>query len=133
MNTEIKQFLEKNPDYIIELARDVNCHNCSFPEFDYYSFDELVNCWNPDDFKSFCLLFADAIKDKTFDDKSSVFVFDDFGDLNMTTIEELREEALDNMDEVMSHVFDLYPHYIYIYDEEFEKLIKKVVNEMEVK
>lgn len=129
--TKVTEYLNENLDVAVDVAREINGWDGSFPEFDTVDLQEFVSWFLYDTNKAAELveIILNSL-DNLSSDTETIRVTD-YREIEEITDEDLENEVVDYIDEIVEKLDELYPSHITIWDSDLEELLDEGEDEEE--
>ena len=120
--TKVTEYLNNNLNVAVDVAREINCWDGSFPEFDTVDLQEFVSWYLYDTTKAAELveIILNSL-DNLSSDTETIRV--NYREIEEITDEDLENEVVDYIDEIVEKLDELYPSHITIWDSDLEELL----------
>lgn len=129
--TKVTEYLNDNLNVAVDVAREINGWDGSFPEFDTIDLQEFVSWYLYDTTKAAELveIILNSL-DNLSSDTETIRVTD-YREIEEITDEDLENEVVDYIDEIVKRLDELYPHNVSIWDKDLEELLDEEEEEEE--
>ena len=129
--TKVTEYLNDNLNVAVDVAREINGWDGSFPEFDTVDLQEFVSWFLYDTNKAAELveIILNSL-DNLSSDTETIRVTD-CREIEEITDEDLENEVVDYIDEIVEKLDELYPSHITIWDSDLEELLDEEDEEEE--
>ena len=129
--TKVTEYLNENLDVAVDVAREINGWDGSFPEFDTVDLQEFVSWFLYDTNKAAELveIILNSL-DNLSSDTETIRVTD-YREIEEITDEDLENEVVDYIDEIVEKLDELYPSHITIWNSDLEELLDEGEDEEE--
>ena len=129
--TKVTEYLNDNLNVAVDVAREINSWDGSFPEFDTVDLQEFVSWFLYDTNKATELveIILNSL-DNLSSDTETIRVTD-YREIEEITDEDLENEVVDYIDEIVERLDELYPSHITIWDSDLEELLDEEEEEEE--
>ena len=129
--TKVTEYLNDNLDVAVDVAKEINGWDGSFPEFDTVDLQEFVSWFLYDTNKAAELveIILNSL-DNLSSDTETIRVTD-YREIEEITDEDLENEVVDYIDEIVEKLDELYPSRITIWDSDLEELLDEEEEEEE--
>lgn len=120
--TKVTKYLNDNLNVAVDVAREINCWDGSFPEFDTVDLQEFVSWYLYDTNKAAELveIILNSL-DNLSSDTEMIRV--NYREIEEITDEDLENEVVDYIDEIVERLDELYPNKISVWDSDLEELL----------
>lgn len=128
--TKVTEYLNNNLNVAVNVAREINCWDGSFPEFDTVDLQEFVSWYLYDTTKAAELveIILNSL-DNLSSDTEMIRV--NYREIEEITDEDLENEVVDYIDEIVERLDELYPNKISVWDKDLEELLDEEEEEEE--
>ena len=128
--TKVTKYLNDNLNVAVDVAREINCWDGSFPEFDTIDLQEFVSWYLYDTTKAAELveIILNSL-DNLSSDTEMIRV--NYREIEEITDEDLENEVVDYIDEIVERLDELYPNKISVWDSDLEELLDEEDEEEE--
>ena len=128
--TKVTKYLNDNLNVAVDVAREINGWDGSFPEFDTIDLQEFVSWYLYDTTKAAELveIILNSL-DNLSSDTEMIRV--DYREIEEITDEDLENEVVDYIDEIVERLDELYPNKISVWDKDLEELLDEEDEEEE--
>ena len=128
--TKVTKYLNDNLNVAVDVAREINGWDGSFPEFDTIDFQEFVSWYLYDTTKAPELveIILNSL-DNLSSDTEMIRV--NYREIEEITDEDLENEVVDYIDEIVERLDELYPNKISVWDKDLEELLDEEDEEEE--
>ena len=120
--TKVTEYLNNNLNVAVDVAKEINCWDGSFPEFDTVDLQEFVSWYLYDTTKAAELveIILNSL-DNLSSDTEMIRV--NYREIEEITDEDLENEVVDYIDEIVERLDELYPNKISVWDRDLEELL----------
>ena len=128
--TKVTEYLNDNLDVAVDVAKEINGWDGSFPEFDTVDLQEFVSWYLYDTTKAAELveIILNSL-DNLSSDTEMIRV--NYREIEEITDEDLENEVVDYIDEIVERLDELYPNKISVWDKDLEELLDEEDEEEE--
>ena len=128
--TKVTEYLNNNLNVAVDVAREINGWDGSFPEFDTIDLQEFVSWYLYDTTKAAELveIILNSL-DNLSSDTEMIRV--NYREIEEITDEDLENEVVDYIDEIVERLDELYPSHITIWDSDLEELLDEEEEEID--
>ena len=128
--TKVTKYLNDNLNVAVDVAREINGWDGSFPEFDTIDLQEFVSWYLYDTTKAAELveIILNSL-DNLSSDTEMIRV--NYREIEEITDEDLENEVVDYIDEIVERLDELYPNKISVWDKDLEELLDEEEEEEE--
>lgn len=129
--TKVTEYLNDNLNVAVDVAKEINGWDGSFPEFETVELQEFVSWFLYDTNKAAELveIILNSL-DNLSSDTETIRVTD-YREIEEITDDELENEVVDYIDEIVERLDELYPSHITIWDSDLEELLDEEEEEEE--
>ena len=121
--TKVTEYLNENLDVAVDVAREINCWDGSFPEFDTVDLQEFVSWYIGDATRAAELIEIILNSLDNLSSDTEMIRVTDYKEIEEITDDELEEEVVGYIDEIVERLDELYPDKISIWDSDLEELL----------
>lgn len=121
--TKVTEYLNENLDVAVDVAREINCWDGSFPEFDTVDLQEFVSWYIGDATRAAELVEIILNSLDNLSSDTEMIRVTDYKEIEEITDDDLEEEVVDRIDEIVERLDELYPDKISIWDSDLEELL----------
>ena len=127
---KVTEYLNDNLDVAVDVAKEINGWDGSFPEFDTVDLQEFVSWYLYDTTKAAELveIILNSL-DNLSSDTEMIRV--NYREIEEITDEDLENEVVDYIDEIVERLDELYPNKISVWDKDLEELLDEEDEEEE--
>ena len=120
--TKVTEYFNNNLNVAVDVAKEINCWDGSFPEFDTVDLQEFVSWYLYDPTKAAELveIILNSL-DNLSSDTETIRV--NYREIEEITDEDLENEVVDYIDEIVERLDELYPNKISVWDKDLEELL----------
>ena len=128
--TKVTEYLNNNLNVAVDVAREINGWDGSFPEFDTIDLQEFVSWYLYDTTKAAELveIILNSLDNLSSDTK---MIRVNYREIEEITDEDLENEVVDYIDEIVERLDELYPNKISVWDKDLEELLDEEDEEEE--
>ena len=117
---KVRIYLHENLDVAVDVAREINGWDGSFPEFDSVELEEFVS-WYSHDANELVKILLNSLDNLSSD--TEMIRVSDYNEIEEITDEDLENEVVDYIDDIIEKIDEHYPHHISIYDSDLEEIL----------
>lgn len=121
--TKVTEYLNNNLDVAVNVAREINSWDGSFPEFDSVELEEFVSWYIGDDASKLVEIILNSLDNLS--SNTEMIRATDFNEIEEITEEDLENEVVDYIDEIVDKLDELYPHSVSVWDSDLEELLNE--------
>ena len=118
---KVRIYLHENLDVAVDVAREINSWDGSFPEFDSVELEEFVSWYIGSDASKLVEIILNSLDNLSSD--TEMIRVTDFNEIEEITDEDLENEVVDYIDEIIDKLDELYPHSVSVWDDELKELL----------
>lgn len=121
--TKVTEYLNDNLNVAVDVAREINSWDGSFPEFDTVDLQEFVSWYIGDAPRAAELIEIILNSLDNLSSDTEMIRVTDCREIEEITDEDLENEVVDYIDEIVERLDELYPSHITIWDSDLEELL----------
>ena len=129
--TKVTEYLNDNLDVAVDVAKEINGWDGSFPEFDTVDLQEFVSWYLYDTTKAAELVEIILNSLDNLSSDTEMIRVTDYREIEEITDEDLENEVVDYIDEIVERLDELYPHSVSVWDSDLEELLDEEEDEEE--
>ena len=129
--TKVTEYLNDNLDVAVDVAKEINGWDGSFPEFDTVDLQEFVSWYLYDTTKAAELVEIILNSLDNLSSDTEMIRVTDYREIEEITDEDLENEVVDYIDEIVERLDELYPHSVSVWDSDLEELLDEEEEEEE--
>ena len=129
--TKVTEYLNDNLNVAVDVAREINGWDGSFPEFDTIDLQEFVGWYLYDPTKAAELVEIILNSLDNLSSDTEMIRVTDCREIEEITDEDLENEVVDYIDEIVERLDELYPSHITIWDSDLEELLDEEEEEID--
>lgn len=119
---KVRIYLHENLDVAVDVAREINGWDGSFPEFDSVELEEFVSWYIGSDASKLVDIILNSLDNLSSD--TEMIRVSDYNEIEEITDEDLENEVVDYIDDIIEKLDELYPSEVSIYyDDDLKEIL----------
>ena len=117
---KVRVYLHENLNVAVDVAREINGWDGSFPEFGSVELEEFVS-WYSHDANALVEILLNSLSNLS--SNTEMIRVSDYNEIEEITDEDLENEVVDYIDDIIEKIDEHYPHHISIWNSDLEEIL----------